>query len=81
MVCSFFYIDLILLSALRRVIAKYSAVPLASVPSNNKRTAYGSIKLEKTAFLYDTIDLKNLIDMVESENPASMEATGQVYNN
>lgn len=72
---------MVLLSALRRVIAKYSAVPLASVPSNNKRTAYGSIKLKKTAFLYDTIDIKNLIDMVESENPASMEATGQVYNN
>lgn len=65
--------------ALRRVIAKYSAMPLPSVPSNNKRTAYGSIKLEKTAFLYDTIDIKNLVDMVESENPASMEATGQMF--
>ncbi|KAL2493243.1 Beta-galactosidase 17 [Abeliophyllum distichum] len=66
-------------SALRRVIAKYSAEPLTSVPLNNKKTAYGSIKLEKTAFLYDIIDNKNLVHTVESENPTSMEAIGQMF--
>ncbi|KAL2516356.1 Beta-galactosidase 17 [Forsythia ovata] len=65
--------------ALRRVIAKYSAEPLTLVPLNNKKTAYGSIKLKKTAFLYDIIDNKNLVHTVESENPTSMEAIGQMF--
>ncbi|KAK4479564.1 hypothetical protein RD792_015082, partial [Penstemon davidsonii] len=65
--------------ALRRVIGKYSAEHLTSVPSDNEKTAYGRIKLDKILFLYDMIDLKDLVDVVESEYPISMEAIGQIF--
>ncbi|KAL7140310.1 hypothetical protein ABFS83_09G112700 [Erythranthe nasuta] len=65
--------------ALRRVIAKYSAKPLASIPPDNERIAYGRIKLDKVSFLYDMIGMKDLVDLVESENPSSMEAIGQMF--
>lgn len=69
---------MIFLSALRSVIAKYSTEPLASVPSDNEKIAYGRIKLHKISYLYDMIGMKDLVDVVESENPISMEAIGQV---
>ncbi|KAL0354541.1 UNVERIFIED_CONTAM: Beta-galactosidase 17 [Sesamum radiatum] len=65
--------------ALRRVIAKYSTQPLASVPPDNEKIAYGRIKLDKVSFLYDMIGMKDLVDVVESENPISMEAIGQMF--
>ncbi|KAL0415095.1 UNVERIFIED_CONTAM: Beta-galactosidase 17 [Sesamum latifolium] len=65
--------------ALRRVIAKYSTEPLASVPPDNEKIAYGRIKLDKVSFLYDMIGMKDLVDVVESENPISMEAIGQMF--
>ncbi|XP_042048201.1 beta-galactosidase 17-like [Salvia splendens] len=65
--------------ALRSVIAKYSPQPLASVPSNNDKVAYGRIKLHKSSFLYDTTRMTDLADAVESENPVSMEAIGQMF--
>ncbi|KAG8362986.1 hypothetical protein BUALT_BualtUnG0016800 [Buddleja alternifolia] len=65
--------------ALRRVIAKYSAEPLPAVPSNNEKTAYGRIKLDKISYLYDMIDIKDLADLVEYESPISMEAIGQMF--
>ncbi|XP_057771590.1 beta-galactosidase 17 [Salvia miltiorrhiza] len=65
--------------ALRSVIAKYSPQPLASVPSNNEKIAYGRIKLDKSSFLYDATRMKDLADVVESENPLSMEAIGQMF--
>ncbi|XP_075490019.1 beta-galactosidase 17 isoform X1 [Primulina tabacum] len=65
--------------ALRRVIAKYSSKPLISIPSDNEKTAYGRIKLDKISFLYDTIDYKNLFGAMESEIPKSMEAIGQMF--
>lgn len=68
----------ILLSELRRVIAKYTAEPLILVPSNNEKTAYGNIKLEKISSLFDMIDMKDLVNKVESKDPTSMEAIGQV---
>lgn len=70
--------DVVLFAALRSVIAKYSSMPLASIPANNEKIAYGSIKLDKISFLYDTMRMKDLVDVVESENPLSMEAIGQV---
>ncbi|PIN09321.1 Beta-galactosidase [Handroanthus impetiginosus] len=73
-------VDNIKYRALRSVIAKYSAEPLASVPSDNEKIAYGRIKLDKISFLYDMISMKDIVDhMVESENPISMEAIGQMF--
>ncbi|KAK3018701.1 hypothetical protein RJ639_003132, partial [Escallonia herrerae] len=65
--------------ALRRVIKKYSATSLPSVPPNNEMTGYGRIQLEKTAFLFDILFTKGHTRMVKSENPVSMEATGQMF--
>ncbi|CAK9179959.1 unnamed protein product [Ilex paraguariensis] len=65
--------------ALRRVIQKYSAAPLPSVPSNNEKAEYGRIQLQKTTFLFDILGNKNLVGKVESENPASMESVGQMF--
>lgn len=66
-------------SALRAVIAKYSAATLPPVPLNNEKTGYGRIKLEKTASLFDTLDSDLSTKAIESENPISMEAAGQVF--
>lgn len=68
-----------LLSAIREVIAKYSATPLTSVPSNNEKKAYGIIKLQKAQSLFDVINFKDLDGMIASENPMPMESLGQVY--
>ncbi|KAJ0746722.1 putative beta-galactosidase [Helianthus annuus] len=63
--------------ALRGVIAKYSATSLPPVPLNNKKTGYGRIQLEKTSSLFNTLDLST--KAIESENPISMEAAGQMF--
>ena len=68
----------LLLSALRRVIKAYSAVPLPSVPFNNEKTGYGRIHLQKKEFLFDILNRINSIGIVKSENPISMESVGQV---
>ncbi|XP_011072527.1 beta-galactosidase 17 isoform X1 [Sesamum indicum] len=65
--------------ALRRVIAKHSTEPLASIPPDNEKMGYGHIEIDKVSFLYDMIDMKDLVDVVESENPISMEAIGQMF--
>ncbi|XP_076881844.1 beta-galactosidase 17-like [Bidens hawaiensis] len=65
--------------ALRKVIAKYSATSLPPVPSNNKKTGYGRIQLEKTASLFNTLDVDLSTKAIESENPISMEAAGQMF--
>ena len=70
----------LLLSALRRVIKAYSAVPLPSVPFNNEKTGYGRIHLQKKEFLLDIVD-RISSTVVESENPMSMESVGQVGKN
>ncbi len=71
----------LLLSALRRVIKAYSAVGLPSVPSNNEKTGYGRIHLQKKEFLLDILKRISSTDVVESENPMSMESVGQVGKN
>lgn len=73
--------DVILLSAIRAVIGKYSTAPLAAVPANNEKIAYGRIKLDKISFLFDMIGMKGVVDVIESQNPISMEAIGQVIIN
>ncbi|XP_059640002.1 beta-galactosidase 17 [Cornus florida] len=65
--------------ALRKVINQYNAASLSSVPSNNEKTGYGLIQLQKTSFLFDTFYIKDQIDVVESENPISMESAGQMF--
>ncbi|KAM3747339.1 hypothetical protein ACB098_05G027500 [Castanea mollissima] len=65
--------------ALRRVIEAYSAVPLPSVPFNNEKTGYGRIHLQKKEFLLDIVDRISSTDVVESENPMSMESVGQMF--
>ncbi|CAN4098514.1 unnamed protein product [Withania somnifera] len=65
--------------ALRRVIAKYAAAPLALVPSNNEKKAYGLIKLQKTKTLFNIVDTTNFDGFTESENPLAMEFLGQMF--
>ncbi|XP_076953362.1 beta-galactosidase 17-like [Bidens hawaiensis] len=65
--------------ALRKVIAKYSATSLPPVPSNNKKTGYGRIQLEKTSSLFNTLDVDLSTKAIESENPISMESAGQMF--
>lgn len=73
--------DVISLSAIRTVIGKYSTGPLAAIPANKEKIAYGRIKLDKNSFLFDVIRMKGLVDVIESQNPISMEAIGQVIIN
>lgn len=68
----------LLLSALRRVIKKYSSVSLPLVPSDNEKAGYGPIYLQKTDHFFDILNRMDSIDVVESEQPISMEALGQV---
>ncbi|OMO70788.1 Glycoside hydrolase, family 35 [Corchorus capsularis] len=65
--------------AIRRVLGKYSPVPLPSVPSNIKMTRYGSIQLQKTAILFDLLDGIDSAHIVEAENPTAMEYVYQMY--
>lgn len=64
---------------LRRVIAKYSATSLPPVPKNIEKTGYGRIKLEKMSSLFDILESNVHIKPIESENPISMEAAGQMF--
>ncbi|KAH7565491.1 hypothetical protein JRO89_XS09G0217900 [Xanthoceras sorbifolium] len=70
---------LFMLSALRRVVEKYSAASLPSIPRDKEKAGYGSIQLQKTALLFDLLDTLDPADVVESENPISMESIGQDY--
>ncbi|XWS12074.1 hypothetical protein CRYUN_Cryun37aG0059200 [Craigia yunnanensis] len=65
--------------AIRRVVQKYSSVSLPSVPSNIKKTGYGSIQLQKTAFLFDLLDGIDSAHIVEAENPTAMEYLYQMF--
>ncbi|KAK4719154.1 hypothetical protein R3W88_017492 [Solanum pinnatisectum] len=65
--------------ALRRVIAKYTAAPLPSVPSNTEKKAYGPIKLQKTKSLFNIVDTTYFDGVTESENPLAMESLGQMF--
>lgn len=64
-----------LFSALRKVIEQYSSESLPSVPSDIEKKRYGSIHVSKMGNLFDMI---HDFDVVESENPITMESVGQV---
>ncbi|XP_027340911.1 beta-galactosidase 17 isoform X2 [Abrus precatorius] len=66
-------------NAIRRVIARYSSVPLPAVPSNNAKTRYGPIHLQRKAFLFDMFDFANSTNVFKSETPMSMEHVGQLF--
>ncbi|OMO66266.1 Glycoside hydrolase, family 35 [Corchorus olitorius] len=74
-----FTIKSVLVSAIRRVLGKYSPVPLPSVPSNIKMTRYGSIQLQQTAILFNLLDGIDSAHIVEAENPTAMEYVYQMY--
>ncbi|GAV90568.1 Glyco_hydro_35 domain-containing protein [Cephalotus follicularis] len=65
--------------ALRRVAEQYGRASLPSVPPNNRKAGYGPIQLQKTAGLFDLLDTVDPVDMVESEDPISMESIGQMF--
>lgn len=65
--------------ALRRVIEQYSAVSLPPLPRNNKKTGYGNFRLQRTAFLFDVLDKIDHADVLESDDPVSMEVFGEMF--
>ncbi|KAI5413772.1 variant 2, Beta-galactosidase 17 [Lathyrus oleraceus] len=67
-------------NAIRRVIARYSSVPLPSIPSDNKKATYGPIHLQRQSSLFDMFDFTNSSNAIKSKNPMSMENVGQVEN-
>ena len=71
--------NMVLYSALRTVINKYSAASLPPVPSNNEKTGYGHILLQKTAFLFDTLNIEDATYASKSKSPISIESAGQVH--
>ncbi|XP_016169851.1 beta-galactosidase 17 [Arachis ipaensis] len=66
-------------SAIRKVIARYSSVPLPSVPSNIQKTAYGPIHLQRKTSLFDEFNFTSSTNVFESEQPMSMESVGQLF--
>ncbi|XP_010262091.1 PREDICTED: beta-galactosidase 17 [Nelumbo nucifera] len=69
-------VDNLKFKALRSVIRQYTTVALPPIPSNNEKSGYGTIKVQKHASLFDKIAN---VDMVESETPIPMELMGQMF--
>lgn len=65
-------------SAIRRVIERYTVASLPSIPPNIKKTGYGLIQLHRKEMLLNSLVELDSLDVVESENPLSMESVGQV---
>ncbi|ONK59308.1 uncharacterized protein A4U43_C08F5110 [Asparagus officinalis] len=66
--------------ALRRVIEKYSDATLPQIPSENDRTDYGLVEVKKTTSLFGVLDvLCDPVDVVQSEEPMTMESIGQMF--
>ncbi|XP_044478764.1 beta-galactosidase 17-like isoform X1 [Mangifera indica] len=72
-------VDNVKFRAIRRVVEKYSATSLPSFPPDNAKAGYGPIQLQKTALLFDLLDTIDPADVVQSENPISMESVGQMF--
>lgn len=60
------------------MVEKFSPASLPSVLPDNEKAGFGPIQLQKTALLFDLLDMLDPADVVESENPLSMESVGQV---
>lgn len=73
-------LNMVLHAALHSVMKKYHAASLPSVPSDNEKTGYGRIQLQKSSILFDTLNIKGAIHVAESESPISMESAGQVHD-
>lgn len=65
--------------AIRRVVEKFSPASLPSVLPDNEKAGFGPIQLQKTALLFDLLNMLDPADVVESENPLSMESVGQMF--
>lgn len=63
--------------AIRDVIRKYVDEPLADVPPNRTKMAYGKVQLTQYGGLFDNLD--NLSSPVQSDIPRCMEKYGQGY--
>ncbi|XP_058780617.1 beta-galactosidase 17-like [Vicia villosa] len=63
-------------NAIRSVIARYSSVPLPSIPSDNEKATYGPIHLQRQ---YSLFDFTNSSNAFASKNPMSMENVGQFF--
>lgn len=63
--------------AFRKVIAKYADIPAVQLSADIRRKAYGALKAERSAGLFENLD--NLAVPVESVTPQSMERLGQGY--
>ncbi|KAG2728794.1 hypothetical protein I3760_01G220900 [Carya illinoinensis] len=64
---------------LRKVIKQYSTASIPSVPSDNEKTGYGLIHLQRKELFFDILNRLDSIEVVESENPISMESVGQMF--
>lgn len=62
------------------MIEQYSAVSLPPLPRNNKKTGYGNFRLQRSAFLFDMLDKIDHADVLESDDPVSMEVFGEVHS-
>ncbi|KAK9099328.1 hypothetical protein Syun_026373 [Stephania yunnanensis] len=66
--------------ALQRVIKQYSTVSSPLVPPNNGRRRYGRLGMRKIASFFGVIEtLCDPKDMIEADNPMSMESVGQMF--
>ncbi|VAH21963.1 unnamed protein product [Triticum turgidum subsp. durum] len=66
--------------ALRRVIHECTGTPLHPLPADIERASYGLVKLQKVASFFDIFDkLCDPLKVAVSEQPLSMELTGQMF--
>ncbi|KAK1258601.1 Beta-galactosidase 8 [Acorus gramineus] len=66
-------------SELRSVIQKYSHVSLPPFPPITERRRYGLLKMKKVSSLFEIFShLSGHVEVVESQQPLSMEAVGQL---
>ncbi len=63
--------------AVRNVIKKYVDGELPEIPANREKKAYGKVKLDKIAGLFDNLD--NLAEKKHNDVPLCMEKNGQGY--
>lgn len=66
-------------AALRRVIHECTGTPPHPLPADIERANYGLVKLQKVASFFDIFDkICDPLKVAASEQPLSMELTGQV---